>query len=400
MGRFKCRLSHNSGLPNKRDTPLKTALRRRDKSRRLLPNKHYEAFPEEPEVEENNILTGSSTNPVLTSNKPAHCKSVLRSGSPAFAENPRGKAFSPPSPANKKSGRQMSLAGHPAIQMTPDAGVLKGGEMAEEEPNFATSQSITSSSMESDTTFSSDDDDEEDCYSSASSASSSLPSPEIFRKDDYVETLTFPVKEELLGPYLHIKNSTLLDVSHAESIHMHHLPNLSIIDVSAIPAENNCEINPHRGPEAETDKAFKLKTPPELANRRPILYKKKVWFKSPMIADIFEVKHSPTTKLTIHNASESVQTSEHGIPDADTSRAGEINSKEEALRLMVRLKRPVKSSPGKAKFFDFSDNSDRDAFFQGMRERCVKLISAASFPLGAAKCTEPCMQRFELSPII
>ncbi|XP_051256602.1 uncharacterized protein LOC127363764 isoform X2 [Dicentrarchus labrax] len=362
------------------------------KCRRLLPNKHYEAFPEESEVEEINIITGSSTNPVLTSIKPAQCNSVLCSGSPAFAENPRGKAFSSPAPANKKSGCQMSLAGHPTIQITPDAEVFKGGEMAvTEEPSFATSQSITSSSMESDTTFSSDDDDddEEDCYSSASSASSSLPSPEIFRKDDYVETLTFPVKEELLGPYLHIKNSTLLDVSHAESIHMHHLPNLSNIDASAIPAENNCEINPHRGPEAETDKAFKLKTPPELANRRPILYKKKVWFKSPMIADIFEVKHTPATRLTIHNASEAVQASEQGRPEADTSRAGEINSKEEALRLTVRLKRPVKSSPGKAKFFDFSDNSDRDAFFQGMRERCDKLIGAPPFPLASAKCTEP-----------
>lgn len=44
-----------------------------------------------------------------------------------------------------------------------------------------------------------------------------------------VETLTFPSKEELLDVDPHIKNSTLLDASHAVSIHMHQPPNLSTI---------------------------------------------------------------------------------------------------------------------------------------------------------------------------
>lgn len=121
------------------------------------------------------------------------------------------------------------------------------------------------------------------------------------------------------------------------------------------------------------------------------MFKKKVCFKSPIIAEVFDAKHIPATKMTIHNASESVQTSslaEQMKSDVDISRAGESSSKEEALHLQVRLRRPVKSEPEKAKFFDFIDDSDRDAFFQRMRERCVKLKSAPFFPLTAAKNKE------------
>lgn len=121
------------------------------------------------------------------------------------------------------------------------------------------------------------------------------------------------------------------------------------------------------------------------------MYKKKVWFKSPVVAKTFEADNTAATKLTIHSASDPVQTSSLAgqmEPDADTSIAGEINSKEETLHLTVTLKRPVQSSPEKATFFDFVDDSDKDAFFQSMRERCVKLRSAPLFPLTAAKHTE------------
>lgn len=120
--------------------------------------------------------------------------------------------------------------------------------------------------------------------------------------------------------------------------------------------------------------------------------KKKVWFKSPLIVENFETKRTPATKLTIYNASEPVQTSspvEQMEPDTDISREGEMNSKE-ALKLTVRLKRPVQNNVEEAKFFDFIDDSDRDAFFQRMRERCVKLRSASLFPLTTAN-TENCL---------
>lgn len=132
--------------------------------------------------------------------KPVPRKSVLRSSSPGFAENPRGKAASPAAPANAKvNGYQGSPAGNPTIKVAPDAEAFKGGEILvnEEEQNLAvTPESITSSSMESDETLSS----EEDCYSSASMDSSSLPSPEIFRRESYgvcvcVSILVFPHPE-------------------------------------------------------------------------------------------------------------------------------------------------------------------------------------------------------------
>lgn len=122
------------------------------------------------------------------------------------------------------------------------------------------------------------------------------------------------------------------------------------------------------------------------------MYKKKVWFKSPIVAETFKAKHTPGTKLTIHNVSEPAHTSgpaEQIQPDTDTFRAGEINSKQEASQLTVKLKRPVQSSLDKAKIFDFIDNSHRDAFFKRMRERCVKLKSAPLFPLTAPKDTQP-----------
>lgn len=69
--------------------------------------------------------------------------------------------------------------------MAPDPEAIRGGEIVvkEDEQNLAVAQtSVTSSGMESDTTFSSDDDDdEEECYSSCCS---SLPSPEIFRREN------------------------------------------------------------------------------------------------------------------------------------------------------------------------------------------------------------------------
>ncbi|XP_049448133.1 uncharacterized protein LOC125898385 [Epinephelus fuscoguttatus] len=396
----RVRVSRHIGLPNKRDTPVKPALSTREKFRRVLPRRHYEAFPEEPEVEEMNVPTVKLTNPMLTSTKPVYCNPVLHLSGPALTENPRDKVVLPAAPANKKSGHRVSPAGPPTPE-EPEA--FKGGEMpvkGKEQNLTVTLESITSSSMESDTTFSSEDEDEEDCYS-ASTASSSLPSPEIFRRESNVETLTFPIKEELLDLHLHIKNSTLLDVSHAQSIHMHQPPNLSnITDSSTSIPEKNCDINKNRVPEAEnkiytdsikSETAFKWKTPSRLTNRKPTVYKKKVWFKSPIIAETFKTKLTPATKLTIHSSSEPAKTSsptEHMKPDTGTPRTGELNSKEEELQQMVTLKRPVKNSPGEAKFFDFINESDRDAFFKGMRDRCVKLKSAPLFPLIAPGYTD------------
>ncbi|XP_071316905.1 uncharacterized protein [Trachinotus anak] len=410
MGRNMRRVSRDSGFTKRRGTPTKPALSRRYKHRRLLPSKHYETLPEQPEVEETIVPTVKPASPELaqTSIKPVHCKSALHFSGPAYPENPRHTSILAATPAT------VSPAWHPTVQMIPDPEAFKGGEMPvkdEEQDLAVTPESITSSSIETDTTFNFDDDDEED---RSFASSSSLLSPEILRTENYVETLTFPIKEELLDLHLHIKNSTLLDVSHAETIHMHHTPDLStIMGASTVLAEKNCDISNRRGPEAEisiqTDsfrpnsqaQAFNCKTTAkagktpgylsQIASKRPILCKKKVSFKIPIIAETFEAKHSPATKLTIHNASESFRTAspaEQTKPDAETSKVGKINFEDDAPHLRVTLKRPVKSSPEKAKFFDFVSDTDREVFFQRMKERCVKLRCTPLFPLTASKHTD------------
>ncbi|XP_034062694.1 uncharacterized protein LOC117540221 isoform X2 [Gymnodraco acuticeps] len=244
------RVRRASGIPNKPDTPVRN---KREKHKRLLPNKKYEAFAEEPGVEEMHVPTVKPTKP--THIKTVQNKSGLRLSRPPSTENSSKKTHAVP--ASRRSSYRVSASGHQTIQTTPRIEAAKGGDMLvnDEEQNMTvTSESVMSSSMESDTPFicNDDDEEEEDCF--FASSFSSLPSPETFRRDIDVETSTFPIKEGL-GLHLNIKNSTLLNVSNAETIHMHQPLNLSsIIDVSEIVDEKNCEINQHGRPEAETRK--------------------------------------------------------------------------------------------------------------------------------------------------
>ncbi|XP_028277914.1 uncharacterized protein LOC114446469 [Parambassis ranga] len=363
MGRYK----RDGGLPNKRDTPVKPALRRQDKNRRPLPSSHYDALPEELEVK--------VYKPTTHQTAPALYKTVLHLRS---SDNPSCKSSSPATAANDKSGYQIS---HPG-QVTPTLKAFSGDQTPGKEPLAVT----PSSSTDPDTTSSSDDNDE-DCYSSDFTTSSSLPSPEIFRREIDGERLSLPFEEDSLDLHLHIKNSTLLDVSHAESIRMYHAPNLSaIIDVSKNLPENNFDISNPSEPEPETktktgllksDKAFETQS--KLTKRKPILYRKKVWFKSPVVSETFRTNLTPATKLCTTEVK----------PDVDTPGVGVISFKEESLPLKVEIKRPVTTSPEKVSFFDFVDDKERDAFFQKMRERCAKLKNAALFPLTAAVHTKP-----------
>ncbi|XP_033996177.1 uncharacterized protein LOC117490522 isoform X3 [Trematomus bernacchii] len=371
---------------DKPDTPVRN---RREKRTRLLPNKKYETIAEEPGVEEMHVPTVKPTKRKHI--KTVQKKSEIRLSRPPSTENSSNKTHAVP--ASRRSSYRVSASGHQTIQTTPRIEAAKGGDMLvndEEQQMTVTSESVTP--------FICNDDEEEDCYSFASSISS-LPSPEIFRRERYVETSTFLIKEEL-GLHLNIKNSTLLNVSNAETIHMHQPINLSSIfvlknilsaDVSEIVDEKNCEINQHGRPEAETrkhvdsfksEKALELKTPPKLTNRRTILYKKKVWFKSPIIVDTLEATCIPGTKLTIYCNNEPAHTSSPSeqIQNDTVTSSANISSKEKALKLKVRSKRPASRE---SKFFGFIDDSDRDAFFDRMRIRSAKLKSAPLFPLTA-----------------
>lgn len=118
----------------------------------------------------------------------------------------------------------------------------------------------------------------------------------------------------------------------------------------------------------------------QLAKRMPILFRK-VWFKSPLI----QSKHAPASELPVHCDNEPFQTSspvQHIKPEDDASNGGKMDP-EEAHRSKVMLKRSITKTPERAKFFHFSSDSDEEAFFQRMRERCDKLWSIPFFPLTA-----------------
>lgn len=107
--------------------------------------------------------------------------SVLHLSSLAFTSNSRDKAISLMTPANETPGDRVSAGGQLTVQMTPDPGAFKCAKRSvkEEDQMLAvTSASLISSIMDSDIS------EDEDCYSSASSSCSSLPSPEIFRREN------------------------------------------------------------------------------------------------------------------------------------------------------------------------------------------------------------------------
>ncbi|XP_047463772.1 uncharacterized protein LOC125021679 isoform X2 [Mugil cephalus] len=388
----------DSGFPKNRDTPLRPTVGRRDNNRRLLLRKHHEAFPEEPDVNE---MSNSTVKPncLQTITVPVHCKSMSRLNNPAFIRKPRTRAASPATPVTKTCGYPVLQMRHRAIQVALDPEDFNDGDIQDKQTSPVTLESITSSSMEQDTTFDFGDEEEEGCFSStASITSSTLPSPEIFRRESYADTLALPIEGDLLDLHSHVRNSTLLDASHAESIHVHHPPNLStIIDASSILAEKDTENNRnHREHEAETKiqtdsiktEVNKRKTPQTLTHRMHLVCKKKVCFKSPITDETFKANHIPPSKLSVHSNSESFPVAsqpEKVKPDAETSGAGEISFKDESLPVTVRLRSAAKCDPEKAKFFDFVSDDERDTFFQKMRERWVKLRSAALFPLTVAK---------------
>ncbi|XP_038861051.1 uncharacterized protein LOC120056869 [Salvelinus namaycush] len=212
---------------------------------------------------------------------------------------------------------------------------------------------------------------------SSDTSSSSLPSPEQFRREKvYEEIVAFP-SEEMLD--LNVKNSTLLDVSDAEDIHMQQPPNLSsIIDSSQMNDGKDQEKSRLALPIRSTysDKLFNAyvsveSTPlaggvtvpsvpkktqrPETIRPRKIKCRKRVKFSD-----------SVTTEKMVVNNVEPV--SDHTVSERirDT-----VDNRETAAPEVVPqvLKRPTHHSPEQAKFFDFADKKERDTFFQKLRQR-------------------------------
>lgn len=166
---------------------------------------------------------------------PGHYKaSRIHECSAALIGDAEENATLSAAPNPRKISCQVSPATRTEIQMAQNPPVISG--------------STALLSLESDI-ISSDDDEEEDTCSS----SNSLPSPEVFRKEtscewsfcvssttmlDVLIFLFLPVSivkapifssKEEMSAVLKNKNSTLLDTSHAVSVHMHPAPNLSPI---------------------------------------------------------------------------------------------------------------------------------------------------------------------------
>ncbi|XP_024862515.1 uncharacterized protein LOC108238054 [Kryptolebias marmoratus] len=385
MNRHKRRvtLRSDSKFPHKRDTPVKAAPRRREKFKRLVSSKHNcPTLLEEPEGDEMNDVTVKPGSQVRVSAVPVHRRSVSRLSRPAISEQPTNQAAPSVTPAYKKPGHQkVQQTAYLTHEVTP---ILKAFE------DDDTPGSVISCSTELDSTLNSEEDDDEDADNhslSSSTSLSSLPSPEIFRKESSVET-TFP-KKELLSVNLPIKNSTLLESSHAENIHMHHPPDLSNIigDATTIPAEKNCEISHQKNLEKRSiiqpnslkpepvNNSLLRKTSPKPTGRKLILCKKKVWFKSPISTETFRAKRITPSASAARNTSESPGQTKL---DPKASQTGESSSKSETSPLLVTLKRPAKTSS--VTFFDFGSDNERDAFFQRMRKRSDTLRSFVIFP--------------------
>nr|XP_015816938.2 uncharacterized protein LOC107386828 isoform X1 [Nothobranchius furzeri] len=358
----RVKLRSDTEIPVKRNTPLKVAPRQRYVSKPVVFIRRCDTLLEEPEVVDGNQPAVKTVNPVKVSAAPLHCKRVPGISTPASYDGTR--TSTPVTPANKQ----------PYLNM--EEMIMLEAFKSEETPG-----SVTSYSTEP--TFNSDDDDEDDDddtpYSSSSTLSS-LPSPEIFRK----ESSAFPNEDELLGlHFLHVKNSTLLDVSHAENVHTHHPSNISaILDASTSLAAKNHEISQPRRPEdkskpqMDSESRSKGKASPKLTWRTHVVRKKKVWFKSPIAAEISKAKPFTSSTSTLQNTSES--SSPRGKVTPDTK----IGCKTKTSPHLMTLKIPVKSGSEQALFFDFVSNDEREAFFKKMRERCAKLTSSVFFPFG------------------
>ncbi|KAK7925638.1 hypothetical protein WMY93_007948 [Mugilogobius chulae] len=216
------------------------------------------------------------------------------------------------------------------------------------EPRAQTSDSDSSStqSLVIDTSYTSEE------QRSPVDTSSSLPSPEVFREEQYgctakkgdrdrVEHGTFRLDEELTDLLLPIKNSTLLDLSHAETILMHQPPNLStIMDAPTVLAEISLQEN--RKPSVN-DELVKDKSKRESTS-------------SP------KQKSEETVRAPPSSPHRDVE------PDTETPNG----------------KQNLDSDEGGV-FFDFGSDAEHDSYFCRMRERCLKLKNAAVFPLTTAK---------------
>lgn len=251
------------------------------------------------------------------------------------------------------------------------------------EVNFLPTQKVTAKQRELDTGADGSEESSplslviDTSYTSESSVldtSNTLPSPEVFREEHYVDQFTFRLDDELTDLHFPIKNSTLLEQSQAENIFTYHPPNLStIIDASTILAENsNQDINQDLRNPSDGCKLIPAPTSGRACKpsfdliKKAMFLKKRVWFRSPLFSEKSrrESMGTPQRKIQCHKI----------IPKQATP-----TKNTETKTLQVDEDDDVDGGT----FFDFPCDSERDSYFRKMRERYTKLRKAAVFPLTA-----------------
>lgn len=241
---------------------------------------------------------------------------------------------------------------------------VQKAKQSELDPGAGGSEEVSPLSLVIDTSYTSE--------SSVLDSSNSPPSPEVFREERYVEQFTFYLDNEPTDLHFPIKNSTLLEWSQAENILTYPPPNLStILDASTILAENsNQDINQDLSANKNPSNGCKL-IPAPTSDRACKLFKKQVRFRSPLFSEKSrrESTGTPKRKIQCHKI----------IPK---QAAPTKNTETETLQV------DEDDDVDGGTFFDFSCDSERDSYFQKMRERYTKLKNAAVFPLTAVSTEE------------
>ncbi|XP_043996301.1 myb-like protein V isoform X1 [Gambusia affinis] len=374
------KVRRDSGIPYKGETAVRLSTRRTERYKKLLTGKCYDPLPER--IEEEEINESKPVSPVQVSISVPFTKN--RQSQPASCVTSVVKAPGQQNPSRKASPKV-------TVQLIPEVSRCGGTSCVME-----TESTLNSEEEEEEEEEEEDDDDDDYDYdddndyddADASTTISSSSSPEIFRKEMSVNVMTFPSKDELLDFHLQVKNSTLLEDSHAENIHAHHPPNLStIIDASTSLAEEKFEISYHKTPEDEgqmnisastSDQAFKKETSPKLSEKKPITFRKKVRFKSLDATEIQNEKEIKSPATSGKNTSSPSRPLQKIKPHPMTSRRSVTSFKDQPL--LLAIKRSGTAGSEKASFFQFVNDNERRTIFQKMKERSVKLRSAVFFP--------------------
>ncbi|XP_017560765.1 uncharacterized protein LOC108431854 isoform X1 [Pygocentrus nattereri] len=238
-----------------------------------------------------------------------------------------------------------------------------------------------------------------DCMDSDSEAEDTLPSIEMVRKaDSYDEGTALVSEDEIL--HRHIKNSTLLDLSHAVDIAMQQPPNLSsILELSPVlhgqaakewfclspfspspltksaSTKNTAGSNYKTfGAEERTPETKRVVVLSPVVKRRPLTGQDK-----PMKCRKVTFNDIVSTRdITMLKPQMECQSRACDVQKAELRGNTVIGEREELME-------PQELSSETAKFFDFADESEKQLFFQRLKRTCTfhfptKPITFTDFP--------------------